>query len=399
MSLLVSFNLPQRCFHANVGKRASRALVVPRSTLANDKPAVVDRPRPADLKQTTPSFTAPPEDKFLAVYSILRQELLDDELLAGQSQSSLTYIAEMLDYNVPGGKLNRGRGVADALMAIKGKEGTTEEDIFKANILGWCIEWFQAFWLVSDDMIDNAMTRRGQPCWFRMPEVGLLACNDYIILESCIYRILAAHFRNTPIYVSLLELFHESTHQTAHGQMLDVKLAPVGTVDLTRYTLPTYLRIVTFKTAYYSFYLPVACGMLLAGISDPAAFELAKDISIQMGQYFQIQDDYLDCFGDTEVIGKIGTDIQDNKCSWLVVQALERANPAQKKILEENYGRDDEKAIEAVKALYRDLDIKTVYEKYEQESYEKLQKLIYGQKSLPPALFDVLLNKIHKRSK
>jgi farnesyl diphosphate synthase len=60
-------------------------------------------------------------------------------------------------------------------------------------------------------------------------------------------------------------------------------------VDLSRYTLSTYMRIVTFKTAYYSFYMPVACGMLLGGVDDPAAFQVAQDILVKMGQYFQVR--------------------------------------------------------------------------------------------------------------
>lgn len=100
--------------------------------------------------------------------------------------------------------------------------------------------------------------------------------------------------------------------------------------------------IVRYKTAFYTFYLPCAMGMIYAGVKNPASYRLARDICCRIGEFFQIQDDFLDCFGDPEVIGKVGTDIQDNKCSWLVVQALERASKAQKAVLMENYAIDDE---------------------------------------------------------
>jgi hypothetical protein len=61
------------------------------------------------------------------------------------------------------------------------------------------------------------------------------------------------------------------------------------TANRRRYTLDTYMRIVTYKTAFYSFYLPVACGMLLAGITDDKAFELAEKILVEMGRYFQVR--------------------------------------------------------------------------------------------------------------
>jgi farnesyl diphosphate synthase len=93
-------------------------------------------------------------------------------------------------------------------------------------------------------------------------------------------------------------------------------------------------QIVIYKTAYYSFYLPVALGMRYAGIYSDEAYATALSILIPIGEYFQVQDDYLDCFGTPEQIGKVGTDILDNKCSWNVNVALQRANEKQRKILD-----------------------------------------------------------------
>lgn len=340
--------------------------------------------------------------EFMKVFDQLRKELVDDPLLGDdQPDQSKAWMDRMINYNVPHGKLNRGMAVLDTVKACAGSENGLDPSVaHKARIVGWCIEFLQAYFLVADDIMDHSITRRGQPCWYKQPDIGLVAINDGILLESCIYRILKMHLNEKmDTYVQLMDLLHEVTHLTAHGQLLDTTTAPIGTVDLTRYTMHRYMRIVTYKTAYYTFYLPVACGLCLQDITDSKSHEIAKDICITMGQYFQIQDDYLDCFGDPETIGKIGTDIEDNKCSWLVVQALDRATAEQRAVIEANYGKSDPECVKAIKDLYNDLQLENLFKEYETKSYNDLISKIEGQTLLPKDVFLPLLQKIYKRKK
>ncbi|KIY95512.1 hypothetical protein MNEG_12453 [Monoraphidium neglectum] len=137
----------------------------------------------------------------------------------------------------------------------------------------------------------------------------------------------------------------------------------------------------------------------MAGETRPEALDLAQGICVQIGQYFQIQDDFLDCYGDPEVIGKVGTDIEDSKCCWIVCTALEVASDSQKEIIKSNYGQKDPAAVARVKAVYEELGMKGRFGAYEAESYERLSALISEQKLLPEGVFTNLLQKIYKRSK
>ncbi|CEQ41641.1 SPOSA6832_03378, partial [Sporobolomyces salmonicolor] len=304
----------------------------------------------------------------------------------------------------PTGKLNRGISVVDTVEILKGS-ALTPDEYKKAAILGWCIELLQAYFLVADDMMDQSITRRGQPCWYRVENVGNIAINDAFMLEAAIYYLLKKHFRQEKYYVDLLELFHETTFQTELGQLIDLITAPEDHVDLSKFSLEKHHLIVVYKTAYYSFYLPVALALHMSGVQSPAAFQKALDILIPMGEYFQVQDDYLDCYGTPEQIGKIGTDILDNKCSWLINAALGKASAAQRKVLDENYGVKSSESEAKVKAVYRELELARLFEEYEAESYTRINGLINeipehgSDDGLQRAVFTEFLSKVYKRQK
>ncbi|KAF2245934.1 terpenoid synthase [Trematosphaeria pertusa] len=318
-------------------------------------------------------------------------------------QQSLDWFVKSLNYNTVGGKCNRGMSVVDTSSILLNKTlDLSSEDYFRAALLGWMIELLQAFFLVSDDIMDASKTRRGNPCWYLAPNVGMVAINDAFMLESSIYLLLKKHFRQHQGYIDMVELFHEVTFQTELGQLCDLLTAPEDHVDLDNFSLEKFTFIVIFKTAYYSFYLPVALALHYIGAATPKNLQTSLDILIPMGEYFQAQDDYLDAFADPTVLGKIGTDIQDNKCSWLINQALKRVDPEQRKILEENYGRKNSEQEAKVKTLYHELKLQEFYQQWEEERVADLRAKIDKvdeSEGLKKDVFEAFLKKIYKRSK
>jgi len=316
-------------------------------------------------------------------------------------EQALTWFNKSLNHNTVGGKCNRGLSVIDTTQLLFDRP-LSDDEFFKTATLGWMIELLQAFFLVSDDIMDSSKTRRGSPCWYLMPNVGMIAINDAFLLESAIYILLKKYFRQEKYYVDVVELFHEVTFQTELGQTCDLLTAPEDHVDLDNFSLEKYTFIVIYKTAYYSFYLPVALALYFAGLATPKNLKQAEDILIPMGEYFQVQDDYLDNFADPTVLGKIGTDIQDNKCSWLVNQALKIATPAQRQVLEENYGQKDSAKEAKIKELYNELKLEEVFQKYEAGIFEEIKGKIAQideSEGLKKSVFEEFLRKIYKRSK
>ncbi|KAJ2081894.1 Farnesyl pyrophosphate synthetase [Coemansia sp. RSA 988] len=341
--------------------------------------------------------------EFTEFFPQLIEDIVSELPSFGATPEMVSRIKQMIEYNVMGGKMNRGLSVVDTVKIMRGEAELPKDINEKALVLGWTVEWLQAFFLVADDIMDESPSRRGQPAWYRRKDVGILAINDSFILESCIYRLLKKYFRSEPYYIGLVELFHETSYQTELGQMVDLLTAPENDINLNRFSIQKHGYIVEYKTAYYSFYLPVALALLMTGTSvDSPIFQVAKDILIPLGTYFQVQDDYLDCYGEPEFIGKIGTDIEDNKCSWLVVQALDRVTPEQRQILDENYGRKaPAEHAQRVKQLYRDLDIEGVYRKYEDKAIAEIQDKIskVDDALVPREVFTAFLNKVAKRTK
>ncbi|KAE8384119.1 isoprenoid synthase domain-containing protein [Aspergillus alliaceus] len=336
--------------------------------------------------------------KFREVLHVLLPEIREDLSQRGVPSTANKRVEQCLIANTDGGKLHRGLTVVDTGGGLL-QQPLNPTEFLDLSILGWLTEIFQASYLIWDDIMDNSEYRRGRLCWYRQDNVGRAAINDAALLRSLIYILLRKHFRHHPEYFGMLELFNEAGLRTELGQLSDMDTA-LRDHSLEDMTVETYSFITANKTAFYSFCLPVSLALHYFQLASKDNLEQVQRILLPMGEYFQVQDDYLDVFGDPSVTGKVGTDIRDNKCTWLIVQALRHCNTEQQQELSLSYGRQTNLAEAKVKRVFQDLGLERLYQEYEQKKIWELQNIISTVNEvngLKKAVFQIALGKILRR--
>lgn len=176
------------------------------------------------------------KQNFLQHFPQIVKVLTEDDTKCPDTGDAVARLREVLEYNAIGGKYQRGLTVLVTLQALVEPKKLDADSLQRALTVGWCVELLQAFFLVADDIMDAALTRRGKTCWYQKPGIGLDAVNDAFLLEACVYRLLKFYCREQPYYLNLIELFLQTSYQTEIGQTLDLITAPQGNVDLGRFT-------------------------------------------------------------------------------------------------------------------------------------------------------------------
>ncbi|XP_022837533.1 farnesyl pyrophosphate synthase 1-like [Spodoptera litura] len=307
------------------------------------------------------------------------------------------WVKQVLEHNLSGGKHSRGLITMLSYEMLEKPESITDEKLKLSRVLGWCVEMLQAYFIVADDIMDGSTTRRGMPCWYRMPNVGLGAINDSILIYCSIMETLDTYLGKTPHFVNVVKLFNEALTYTSMGQHLDYTTAN-HKKDYSLFTVDRYASIVKYKTSCYTFRLPILLGLSLVQDVDKAIYPDVNDICMKLGHLFQMQDDYIDCYGDETITGKAGTDIQEGKCSWLAVTALKHCNEAQRAMFAQYYGRKEPEHVAIIKRLYDELRLPEIYREEETLVYDNIMNKV---RSLPsetaPVFFYKLIDRIYKR--
>ncbi|KFF19321.1 polyprenyl synthetase family protein [Flavobacterium hydatis] len=235
------------------------------------------------------------------------------------------------------------------------------------------VEIFHNFSLVHDDIMDDAPLRRGQKTVHEKWDLntGILSGDAMLILA---YQYFEQYEPNT--FRELAKLFSKTALEVCEGQQWDVDFEQRNDV-----TIPEYLKMIEYKTAVL-----VAAAMKMGAIVAKTSEENANliyDFGLQLGLAFQLQDDYLDAFGDPETFGKqVGGDIIENKKTYLYLKALAYSDDEKAKQLKELFTTQPEDStdkVEIVKGIFNNSgaskETKDAIEMYTLEAFKTLDKM------------------------
>jgi geranylgeranyl diphosphate synthase type II len=209
------------------------------------------------------------------------------------------------------------------------------------------VEVFHNFTLLHDDIMDQAAIRRGKPTVHKKWNVntGILS-GDVMLIDA--YRFFEVY--EPEIFKNLVQLFSKTAVEVCEGQQYDMDFESRNDV-----TLDAYLHMIKYKTSVL-----VAAALQMGAIISGASTEEQKNIynfGISLGLAFQLQDDYLDTFGDQKTFGKkIGGDILENKKTWLFLKAKELTDSVDTDKLSKLYSENlitPEAKIAAVQKIFR----------------------------------------------
>lgn len=219
-------------------------------------------------------------------------------------------------------------------------------DFRKALDAAVAVEVFHNFSLVHDDIMDDAPVRRGKTTVHEKWDVntGILSGDAMLIMA---YQLFENYEPN--VFRDLAKLFSKTALEVCEGQQYDVDFETRDDV-----MLPEYLKMIEYKTAVLVA-AALKMGAIIAGASDEAQ-EQMYNFGLNLGIAFQLQDDYLDVFGDPETFGKqVGGDIIENKKTYLYLKALNSGSEVISKELEHLYSihpKEADAKINAVRSIF-----------------------------------------------
>ncbi len=244
-------------------------------------------------------------------------------------------------------------------------------DYKKALPAALAVEMFHNFTLVHDDIMDDAPLRRAKQTVHEKWDVntGILSGDAMLILA---YQ----YFENyePKIFQRLAKLFSKTALEVCDGQQMDVDFETRNNVSIDE-----YIEMIRLKTSVL-----VGASLKMGAIVAEANEEQSRliyDFGLNLGIAFQIQDDYLDTFGDPETFGKqVGGDIIENKKTYLYLKTLDISDAETRKELEgfyKNKLEDNSEKIKRVRSIFEENNIpkytKELIQKYTQKAFNCLE--------------------------